>query len=353
MKLRGKCKDLKQNIKKAAKISQSKAFLKAVDNLPKPAALFVGMQLNKAHVKPKGRRFTTEEKILSLTIYKQSQKAYNLMRRLFALPSKRCIQQILNNIILKPGFYHAIIENLKETVKKLHEEKRICTLIFDEVALSPGLYFNKTWDEIIGFEDFGGHKTQKIADHALVFMIKGLKGKYKQPICFTFCQSATKTTQLKHLIKTVIHEVHSTGLRVIATVCDQSSTNVSVINSLKNETKQKYLSEGREYKSTGFEIDGTKIFPVFDPPHLLKGLRNNLLTKDLRFIQDGEVKYAKWDHLKMLLDVDVGEDDIRLVNKLTECHVNKDKIPKMKVKHAAQVFSQRVSAAMRFLASQY
>ncbi|GBP56324.1 Glutathione S-transferase [Eumeta japonica] len=52
----------------------------------------------------------------------------------------------------------------------------------------------------------------------------------------------------------------------------------------------------------------------------------------------------------MLLEVDVGEHEIRLVNKLTEQHVNKDKIPKMKVSVAAQVFSQRVSAAMRFLA---
>ncbi|GBP61815.1 Vacuolar protein-sorting-associated protein 36 [Eumeta japonica] len=50
----------------------------------------------------------------------------------------------------------------------------------------------------------------------------------------------------------------------------------------------------------------------------------------------------------MLLEVDVGEHEIRLVNKLTEQHVNKDKIPKMKVSVAAQVFSQRVSAAMRF-----
>ncbi|GBP13819.1 hypothetical protein EVAR_91041_1 [Eumeta japonica] len=46
----------------------------------------------------------------------------------------------------------------------------------------------------------------------------------------------------------------------------------------------------------------------------------------------------------MLLEVDVGEHEIRLVNKLTEQHVNKDKIPKMKVSVAAQVFSQRVSA---------
>ncbi|GBP92901.1 hypothetical protein EVAR_80624_1 [Eumeta japonica] len=44
----------------------------------------------------------------------------------------------------------------------------------------------------------------------------------------------------------------------------------------------------------------------------------------------------------MLLEVDVGEHEIRLVNKLTEQHVNKDKIPKMKVSVAAQVLAKGV-----------
>ncbi|XP_045493197.1 uncharacterized protein LOC123692481 [Colias croceus] len=93
-----------------------------------------------------------------------------------------------------------------------------------------------------------------------------------------------------------------------------------------------------------------KVFPLFDTPHLLKGVRNNLLKKDAEFLQNGETKCAKWEHLKLLLDIDDGDDEIRLLNKLTEMHIIKDKIPKMKVKYAAQVFSQRVSSAMRFLA---
>lgn len=55
----------------------------------------------------------------------------------------------------------------------------------------------------------------------------------------------------------------------------------------------------------------------------------------------------------MLLELDEGDDEIRLVNKLTEKHVIKNKIPKMKVKYAAQVFSQRVSSALRFSSSKY
>lgn len=52
----------------------------------------------------------------------------------------------------------------------------------------------------------------------------------------------------------------------------------------------------------------------------------------------------------MLLNEDRGADEIRIVNKLTCYHIDQTKLPKMKVKYAAQVFSQRVSAVMRFLA---
>ncbi|CAH0730447.1 unnamed protein product, partial [Brenthis ino] len=85
-----------------------------------------------------------------------------------------------------------------------------------------------------------------------------------------------------------------------------------------------------------FEVNSMKVFPLFDTPHLLKGIRNNLLNKDAKFIENGQEKWAKWEHLKMLLAIDVGDDEIRLVNKLTENHVNKDKLKKMKVKLAAQ-----------------
>lgn len=77
------------------------------------------------------------------------------------------------------------------------------------------------------------------------------------------------------------------------------------------------------------------------------------MTKKLKFSEDSKTKYAEWEHLEMLLKLDVGEDEIRLVNKLTETHVMKDKLPKMKVEYAAQLFSQRVSSAIRFLASNF
>ncbi|KPJ09927.1 Transposable element P transposase [Papilio machaon] len=347
LKERLKCKTYKQMIKKAERNSQK--FLHVIERFPETSFLFTKMQ--QQHIKkPRGRRFSIEEKILALSLYKQSPKAYNFMQRIFVLPSKRSLQQVLNLIPVEPGMNNVILENLKRRVKKLPEEKKLCTLIFDEVALTPGMQYSNIWDQIMGLEYPESGKHIKIADHALVFMIKGIKAKFKQPLCFTFCQGATKKEILKTLITDVIKKIHSCGLKVVATICDQGGPNMSAINSLYIETKEKYMRQNKEYQSLAFEVDDIKVFPIFDSPHLIKGIRNNFLEKNVRFIQGGKVKIAKWEHLKMLLDVDVGEDDIRMLNKLTEHHVIKEKIPKMKVKNAAQVFSQRVSATLRFLA---
>ncbi|GBP91730.1 hypothetical protein EVAR_92007_1 [Eumeta japonica] len=64
--------------------------------------------------------------------------------------------------------------------------------------------------------------------------------------------------------------------------------------------------------------------------------------------EGGKQKLAKWSHLKILLDLDTGEHKLRMVNKLTESHVISEKIPKVKLKHAAKVFSQKVQGALRF-----
>ncbi len=77
-------------------------------------------------------------------------------------------------------------------------------------------------------------------------MIRGIKLKFKQPIFYSFVLSGTKSEELVKLIKKVVKLTLQTGLKIIATVCDQSSMNVSAINKLVAETKKKNLESGKE-----------------------------------------------------------------------------------------------------------
>jgi len=159
---------------------------------------------------------------------------------------------------------------------------------------------------------------------------------------------------LSAIVKDVIKAVQSTGLTVISTVCDQAQSNVAAINRLIKETKDSNdLKAGKNNEVFGFEIGGQEIIPLFDVPHLLKGLRNNLKTKDLNLTYENKQRKASWKHIIQFYEFyeNQSTEGDRLVPKLSDSHVYPEKIKKMKVSIAAQlVFSQRVGAIMKRMA---
>jgi hypothetical protein len=79
---------------------------------------------------------------------------------------------------------------------------------------------------------------------------------------------------------------------------------VAAINNLKMETKEKYLRLGKGNQLFGLEIGDQEIVPLSDSPHLLKCMRNNLITKHLMFTDNGIKRVAKWKHLIKLYESD-------------------------------------------------
>lgn len=92
--------------------------------------------------------------------------------------------------------------------------------------------YNKAQDKVIGFEDWGMRRTRKIADHAITFYLRCLKTGNKTPLRYGFCESATKTFQLVWCIKEWLSDIITCGLIPVATICDQSGTNIAAINML-------------------------------------------------------------------------------------------------------------------------
>ena len=119
----------------------------------------------------------------------------------------------------------------------------------------------------------------------------------------------------------------------MATVCDQGTSNVAAMNALLKETRETFLGNGQETKDGFFTVNKEQIFPIYDPPHLIKGIRNNLITKNLKFTIKGKEGIAKWDHIVNLYNRCPGYKGVKLVPKLTAHHVLPALIPKMRVKH--------------------
>ena len=116
-------------------------------------------------------------------------------------------------------------------------------------------------------EDFGHlGRTKGAANHALVFMVRGLTEKWKQPFAYYLSSSTMSAVTMKDLTLHSIDKLVQCGLNVKVVIRDQGSSNRSVL--------KKHL--GVTVDNHYFMYNGKHNLTMYDPPHLLKNTRNNL-----------------------------------------------------------------------------
>ncbi|KAI4455765.1 thap domain-containing protein 9 [Holotrichia oblita] len=306
-------------------------------------------QIRNANRKKKERSFTFEDKADAIALCKTSPRMYKLLGHLFALPSITTLQKVLTKISFKPGIHAAIFDILKNRFRNCPVTDRLCVLMFDEMAIQPHLEYSSYEDEVIGFENDGYTTTSKIAEHAMVFMLRGICTAWKQPVDYAYCKSSMSSATIVHFYKDIVMQAKRAGLILVASVCDQASTNVHAIEMLLEDTRRCRISKNLDMEDGVILVDDVHIVPLFDPPHLLKSIRNNLLTKDLSFYKENKKFIAKWDHIISAYTIDRSYN-IGILKKLNDFHVIPNKIKKMKVSCCTQVFSKSVAAAFKLCA---
>ena len=180
-------------------------------------------------------------------------------------------------------------------------------------------------------EDFGeGNRTNNVATAALVFMARGIKENWKQPLGYVLVNESCPSDLIKDKLFEIIDELTSMGLLVETILSDLGSN------------FQKLLRELNVTPTTPWILhNGKKIIYLFDPPHLIKAVRNNLLKHDFHF--DGKV--ASWDDIKTVYHRDK-QQSLRCCPKLTQKHISPNGFTKMKVKYATQVMSHTVGSTL-------
>ena len=92
-----------------------------------------------------------------------------------------------------------------------------------------------------------------ITNHALLFIVRGLYSKWKQPVAYYLSRGSTKAEMLVQFLKDVHGACQNVGLHVVATVCDMGTNNVRPRNcwvqpgdshssSLKIKQLQQYMT---------------------------------------------------------------------------------------------------------------
>ena len=222
----------------------------------------------------------------------------------------------------------------------------MCCLMFDEMSIREHLHFNQKTGCIDGYEDLGRHgKTSNIANHALVFMLRGLRKRWKQPVAYYLTRGSTKGDMLVDFLKEVLRACHSAGLVFVATVCYMGANNFKAL--------QKRL--GVSEKAPFFRFRHQEIAAVFDPPHLLKCTHNLFLKHEVMNVGLGVVvngqpltgtATAKWADILKVYELDKQNVLYRQLRKVTDRHLKPFAQDAMKVSLAAQVMSNTVAAAI-------
>ncbi|CAK1590721.1 unnamed protein product, partial [Parnassius mnemosyne] len=338
--------DFRKRTQRALKFSKDQSFLNMTKNMNPLAQKLFWMQIKQANKNIKGRRFSDEEKLIALSILKQSPKCYRFLQKMFILPSKTTLNKVVASLDVTSGINLKIFEALKLEVETWPELRKFCSILFDEVALEAGLTYDKNRDKIHGFVELKD-RTNEFADHALVFLLRGAVHKWQQPIAYYFCKGATSAMQMKEIIQQIVEAVGSTGLLPVALCCDQGTAFQAVLKSFQEETRRHQILSG-DRTDEAIEISGHKLNIVFDPPHLIKGIRNNFLTKNIKFGDE----ISKWSDIVDVYKMDCNTiGDTKLLPKLNDEHVMLGKIKKMKVKNCVRVLSHKVAQALNFAAN--
>jgi hypothetical protein len=86
---------------------------------------------------------------------------------------------------MAPGMQDDVLDLLELKAKQLSVEERDCVLLLDEVQLEPKVEYDTSLKRMTGYispEFLLEGREPTVAEHALVFMVKGMRKPYKQPI---------------------------------------------------------------------------------------------------------------------------------------------------------------------------
>lgn len=317
---------------------------------------FVLSQLNSSGRDPRGRRWSAENKAFALQLYHQSSGTYRRLRKHLAFPCVKTLTKCVRHVSKDVGFCPSLYKALEKKLKSMPASDKICILSLDEMSIKSAVTYNRYLDIIDGFESARrSYGQRQPATQALVFMLRGITKNWKQVIAYYFRAKATPKGWLDETALHILDKALSCGFVVKAIVCDQGPVNRVFYDNQGVTELKPYFEREIEKKKNLNEKEMVKIFALYDVPHLLKSVRNNLMKYDCKFTHSSsevnERCTASWKHIEEFYKYDCNGSSLRLARKLTDVHIYGKGLRSMKVKLAAQVFSNTVAAGLDYMVS--
>jgi hypothetical protein len=280
---------------------------------------------------------------------------YEFMRKSagYPVPSYRTLCERMENMPMAPGIQHDLMELLQSRLQSMGEHDRDCVLLLDEVQLKVKAEYDNGLKRLVGFvspELQSPGKENEFAEHALVYMVKGLRKPYKQVVAWYLTGKGTTGSKLWQLTKGVIEELHKHLVRIRVVTSDMGTSNQGM------------------WRCAGVQFDdpiadcfirhpcdeAMKLYFMADVPHLLKSLRNCLEKQTILLPDDIAVKYdlatnaVSMEHVLCVVSIQEFFE-LKLVPGLSRSNVYPGQYTKMKVSNSTKIFSHTMASVLQDL----
>lgn len=286
---------------------------------------------------------------------------YNLLlSKKLPFPSIRTLNRRIETLKVPPGILDEFFKFLKVKVEAMKDCNKICTLSFDEMSIVEGEKYDMNLNTLLGKITFPDKSFGSgLASKALVFMIGGISGRWKQIIAYYFTTSSTDPLKMKEIIIELLWRCKEIGIHVINITSDQAGGNQAVWKAL-GFGKKPYCFESEDFiNSIPHPTNPSKkLYLVSDAPHAFKNLTQSLLNNRKiflppKFVEDYGLSSNVVDkeHLEILHE-EQSKSVLKLAPRLRASNLNPQGFEKMRVGISSNLISKSVSAALTFLSNE-
>lgn len=295
--------------------------------------------------------YEEQVRAFSLTLHSLSPRAYGYIRKKFQnnLPHASTLRKWYANSGAngEPGLSKESLESLKHLVDE-NKSKNIeicCTLSFDEMHIMRNIQYSDAQKRFIGHISYGSIPKDAmylpVATNAIVFMVNGVNVSFNIPVAYHFI-NCLQAHEKAALVLMVLRTLSNIGIRIIALTFDGLIANLRTCNLLGAS-----LDVDGDFRPYILDpLDSHKIYIIFDPPHMVKLIRNCIGQNKTLYHENGSK--IEWKFFEALEEIRTKCDIV--THKLTKKHILFTKNI-MNVALAVQTLSESVARSMENFAN--
>ncbi|XP_047994219.1 uncharacterized protein LOC125232552 [Leguminivora glycinivorella] len=210
------------------------------------------------------------------------------------------------------------------------ELEKQCTLSVCYVDVRPLVYYNITFDRIVGLHEVGGTQKPWVATRGVVVTARGLLTNWTQPVAIGYL-GGDDDGAFNTWIDNIMNRLYTIGLKVKALVVDPTAPPCRQVT-----------------PAEPFFFNGdTKIYFLYDPPRLMKKLLIEFMSYDFYF----DKTKATWSDIVNYRKMEKNKA-LTLTPSLTEASMKPETMCKMRPQRAARLLSRALAAALTDRAEQ-